>query len=63
MVARLRNVTFRNDSDGWYPIIADAFAANQALGDVVAWLGFNDVDSYLDTLPRERHGIFQRATS
>ena len=62
MVARLRNVRFRQDGLEWYPHAIDAHAARQALVDVATWLGF-DVAQYLGALPILRQAIFTRATS
>jgi len=58
LVAMMRGVQFCCDEYGYY-LPGNVGAAQKALRDVSTFLGFTDTDIYLNTLTRERQGIFQ----
>lgn len=59
LVAQRRGVVFQPDTYGFYH--PDNLAtAQQALEDVTSFLGFMDIDAYLNTVMREQHAIVSR---
>ena len=59
MVAQERGVTFFRDGG---PLLnaSDESAANEALADVMEWLGFDLTEDYLEALLNEQGAIFER---
>jgi len=59
MVARMRGVVFQQDAYGFYSP-DNIQTARQALEDVAIFLGYTDVDAYLNTVMREQEAILDR---
>lgn len=66
MVARERGVCFREEVDlderDSFVWPSAYIVADDAMSDVAAWLGFDDVDEYLKAIEVEKETIFDRAT-
>jgi hypothetical protein len=59
LVAQRRGVVFQPDAYGFYHP-DNLAAAQQALEDVASFLGFLDIDTYLNTVMREQQAIVSR---
>ena len=59
VVAQIRGVVFQPDTYGFYSP-NDAQAAQHALEDVAAFLGFSDQDAYLNAVMSERGAVIVR---
>ena len=59
LVAQRRGVVFQPDAYGFYSP-DNLSAAQQALEDVTTFLGFMDIDAYLNTVMREQGAIVGR---